>query len=412
MNDSRVDLLFLAWNRGVHPRDVHGAPDQHRLAVHPRAVRLRRRPEDGRASGWSTPSATSGAGPLSRPGWRAGRRDVGLPRRLERADPRKLDNDAMAPPGWLRQSLDVLDRHPSCHYLGIEALYPHVDDVDLPRSYTPARFIGGLGSYVARRSPTSPYAVQYLIRFGEWQSAQAPDWYWLDTPASRSSCSKPPLEPWRPTHSRTSSGVQRPWSGYDPLDALARRWPPNPSPRRPPRRPLLTQGARGAGGLMTYLGTRLPLRRRVPGRPSTVNNDPAHFDDASSGAFQQPQRKLGRLALADPIVAAPAGARDRVSAKIVDLDTEQQMVSDLGPAAAPADSQGRPAGTAASPWVADALPVLQQYAKLYPSCATSWTLRLHSVVQHGGRSSSYSAAVEDPKYMPVTPTVAARRASC
>jgi cellulose synthase/poly-beta-1,6-N-acetylglucosamine synthase-like glycosyltransferase len=63
----------------------------------------------------------------------------------------KTDNDAMLPPGWLRQSLEVFARHPELTFLGIEALYPHVDDPQLGRSYTRAEFISGLGLY--RREP-------------------------------------------------------------------------------------------------------------------------------------------------------------------------------------------------------------------------------------------------------------------
>src|SRR5687767_14051299 len=117
--------------------------------------------------------------------------------------------------------------------------------------------------------------------------------------------------------------------------------------------------ARMTGGLMTYLGyPRLHFAGAFQADPSTVNNDPAHFDDATFQArFQQPEtgsqpdqmngwwnpRGTGawRLrdcrvtsvlysdgssaasALADPIVGGTlAGADDRVSAKIVDLDPE------------------------------------------------------------------------------------------
>ena len=34
----------------------------------------------------------------------------------------KTDNDAMLPPGWLRQSMAVFGRHPQLHLLGIEAI--------------------------------------------------------------------------------------------------------------------------------------------------------------------------------------------------------------------------------------------------------------------------------------------------
>jgi hypothetical protein len=119
---------------------------------------------------------------------------------------------------------------------------------------------------------------------------------------------------------------------------------------------------------MTYLGyPRLHFAGSFQADPSTVNNDPAHFDDATFQArFQQPQvgenpapdqmngwwnpRGSGawRLAncmvtsvlyqdgssaassLADPIVGGMlAGSDSRVSAKLVDLDPEQQMVSEI-----------------------------------------------------------------------------------
>jgi len=132
---------------------------------------------------------------------------------------------------------------------------------------------------------------------------------------------------------------------------------------------------------MTYLGyPRLHFAGAFQADPSTVNNDPAHFDDATFQArFQRPETGSGpdqmngwwnprgtgawRLrdcrvtsvlysdgssaasALADPIVGGTlAGADDRVSAKLVDLDPEQQMVSEIwGLRLRLLDSQGRPA---------------------------------------------------------------------
>jgi hypothetical protein len=117
---------------------------------------------------------------------------------------------------------------------------------------------------------------------------------------------------------------------------------------------------------MTYLGfPRLHFAGSFQADPSTVNNDPHHFDDATFQArYQQPEsgslpdqmngwwnpRGTGawRLrnctvtsvlyadgssaasTLADPIVGGTLAAADeRVSAKIVDLDPEQQMVSEI-----------------------------------------------------------------------------------
>jgi len=132
---------------------------------------------------------------------------------------------------------------------------------------------------------------------------------------------------------------------------------------------------------MTYLGyPRLHFAGAFQADVSTVNNDPSHFDDATFQArFQQPQTgsapdqmngwwnprgtgawrlrdcrvtsvlysdgSLAASALADPIVGGTlAGADARVSAKLVDLDTEQQMVSEIwGLRLRLLDSQGRPA---------------------------------------------------------------------
>ncbi len=131
---------------------------------------------------------------------------------------------------------------------------------------------------------------------------------------------------------------------------------------------------------MTYLGfPRLTFAGSFQADPSTVNNDPAHFNDATFQArLQQPEsgslpdqqngwwnpRGTGawRLrnchvtsvlyadgsaaasTLADPIVGGTlAAANERVSAKIVDLDPEQQMVSEIwGLQLRLLDVQGRP----------------------------------------------------------------------
>ena len=112
---------------------------------------------------------------------------------------------------------------------------------------------------------------------------------------------------------------------------------------------------------MTYLGfPRLNFSGTFQADPSTVNNDPYHFDVAKfKPGWDQPGQgatkgwwnpggtgawrmqcsvrtvcyadgSIGDDPLSDPIVGAPLGsATDRVSAKLVDLDPEQQMVSEL-----------------------------------------------------------------------------------
>jgi hypothetical protein len=113
---------------------------------------------------------------------------------------------------------------------------------------------------------------------------------------------------------------------------------------------------------MSYLGfPRLHFSGRFQADPSTVNNDPYHFDDAGftpndklpgagatngwwnptgSGAWRLRDVTVRSVAYrdgttcddpnADPIVGMEInGARARVAGKLVDLDPEQQMVSEI-----------------------------------------------------------------------------------
>jgi glycosyltransferase involved in cell wall biosynthesis len=142
----------------------------------------------------------------------------------------KTDNDAMLPPGWLRQSLDVFDRHPELSLLGIEAMYPHMDDPALPRSYTPAQFISGLGLY---RRDAFRHGVPRTIRkwFGleEWQMARGPGLVrgWITPALPVFLLDRVPFEPWRSYGDEyVRRGWQRSWPKYDPTGSLWRwRWP-------------------------------------------------------------------------------------------------------------------------------------------------------------------------------------------
>jgi hypothetical protein len=129
---------------------------------------------------------------------------------------------------------------------------------------------------------------------------------------------------------------------------------------------------------VTYLGyPRLHFAGRFQADPSTVNNDPAHFDNdrfvarfqkrqtlnapngwwnpQGSGAWHLHDCRVTSVLYddgtvvsspeADPIVGgALVDANDRVSAKIVDLDPQWQMVSQIwGLRLQLSDSSGRPA---------------------------------------------------------------------
>jgi GT2 family glycosyltransferase len=142
----------------------------------------------------------------------------------------KTDNDVMLPPAWLRQSLEVLDRHPDLSFLGIEAMYPHCDDTQIVRGYAPAQFISGLGLY--RRSAFSrgrPRANQKWFGFEEWQIAQGSGLVrgWITPAIPVFLLDRIPFEPWeRHTTDYVKRGWQRPWPRYKTTSGLWNwRWP-------------------------------------------------------------------------------------------------------------------------------------------------------------------------------------------
>jgi GT2 family glycosyltransferase len=145
----------------------------------------------------------------------------------------KTDNDAMLPPGWLRQSLEVLDRRPELSMLGIEALYPQDDDVHLLRSYTPAQFVSGLGLYRrAAFARSRPRSYQKWFGFEDWQRAQGPNLTpgWITPSIPVFLLDRAPFEPWSTyTSAYVRRGWQRPWPKYESGCALWRwRWPDKP----------------------------------------------------------------------------------------------------------------------------------------------------------------------------------------
>jgi glycosyltransferase involved in cell wall biosynthesis len=141
----------------------------------------------------------------------------------------KVDNDTMVPPGWLRLSLEALERHPELALLGIEAFHPHSDDLQLPRSYVPAEFISGLGLYkrsVFARS--RPRAIGKWFGFEEWQVAQGSSLVrgWINPALCIFLLDRIPFEPWLSySDMYIARGWQRSWPKYDPNCTLWQwRW--------------------------------------------------------------------------------------------------------------------------------------------------------------------------------------------
>ena len=154
----------------------------------------------------------------------------------------KTDNDAMLPPGWLRASLQVLDTHPDLSLLGIEAMYPHSDDEDLRRTYTPATFISGLGLYRRDAFARSvPEVYDKWFGLEEWQMYREPQLVrgWITPALPVFLLDRYPFEPWIAySCSYVQRGLQRNWPKYDQHCTLWKwRWPdwilqaPAPAPR-------------------------------------------------------------------------------------------------------------------------------------------------------------------------------------
>jgi GT2 family glycosyltransferase len=147
----------------------------------------------------------------------------------------KVDNDAMMPPGWLRQSLAVFARHPELDLLGIEAMYPHDGRPEVPRTYVPARFISGLGLYRARAFRTSrPAAYQKWFGLEEWQEAHGSDELvrgWITPALEVFLLDRCPFEPWASlTESYIARDWMRRWPKYDQRCSLWQwRWPHRPA---------------------------------------------------------------------------------------------------------------------------------------------------------------------------------------
>jgi glycosyltransferase involved in cell wall biosynthesis len=142
----------------------------------------------------------------------------------------KIDNDTMVPPGWLRQSLDVLDRHPELDLLGIEAMYPHINDSSLPRDYTPAEFISGLGLYRSSVfSQSRPQTYQKYYGLEEWQMAQGAHLVrgWISPALPVFLLDRTPLPPWTAWAGEyIRLGWQRSWPKYPPDSTLWHwHWP-------------------------------------------------------------------------------------------------------------------------------------------------------------------------------------------
>jgi hypothetical protein len=149
----------------------------------------------------------------------------------------KLDNDVIVPPGWLSESLAVMEAHPEVDLLGIE---PGVgpDPVATRAAAVPANgahrgivradFIGGIGlmrrsAFEGRELPTAAGR----FGFGHWQEKHA-DLVkaWIAPGLPLFLLNRLPFEPWASlSREYVANGWQRPWPDpYTEADAHMWQW--------------------------------------------------------------------------------------------------------------------------------------------------------------------------------------------
>lgn len=233
-DERRVELLYLACNRLEFTRESFATllantdwPQVQRLVIG----------DDGSRDGtheWLQATAQAAPVPVMWQRTQHGSPVVAMTQFIAQAQApilAKIDNDVMLPPGWLPQSLAVLDRHPELALLGIEALYPVEASPAVARTYTPAPFVSGLGLYRRAAFATSlPVAHDRWFGFEEWQQAQGDRLGrgWLTPALPVFLLDRTPMEPWRTlARGYVRRGWQRPWPAYDPTATLWHwRWPP------------------------------------------------------------------------------------------------------------------------------------------------------------------------------------------
>jgi len=214
----------------------------------------------------------------------------------------KSDNDAMLPPAWLRQSLEVMDRHKELTMLGIEAMYPHVDDTTLARSYTAAQFISGLGLYRREAFARSrPSAYNKWFGLEEWQMARSRQFTygWITPAIPVFLLDRFPFEPWtRYSDEYIRRGWQRSWPKYDPASRLWHwRWDEPPYSEMAPGEPIYRNAAQANGDNRFLCAMRIKNEavhiREVLTRVLELCNHAYVFDDHSTDDTVEICRSFG-----------------------------------------------------------------------------------------------------------------------
>lgn len=178
----------------------------------------------------------------------------------------KIDSDAMVPPGWLRISLGVLERHPELSLLGIEAMLEVKAVPEAEYTYSESAFISGL--FVARREAfvgTEATAYGRYYGYEQWQREKIPHLKkgWIKPSLPVFLLDRMPQEPWIGLSKMyEKNGWQRPSYYYLPECTIWDwKWPGGKSGkvyRRVPDIECKTCGGRGRvsipnlGGVFAY----------------------------------------------------------------------------------------------------------------------------------------------------------------
>lgn len=141
----------------------------------------------------------------------------------------KIDNDIMAPPGWLNSMMQVMEDDPELELLGMEAgMSDRKSDQPCERwTWTPSSHIGGVGlmrreSFMSRRPPTP----DGRFGFTEWQHRYHPTCGWIEPDLRVFSLDQIPFNPWRAytLGYQATEGLQRAWPLYPSDGTMDNHW--------------------------------------------------------------------------------------------------------------------------------------------------------------------------------------------
>jgi glycosyltransferase involved in cell wall biosynthesis len=134
----------------------------------------------------------------------------------------KIDNDAIVPPRWLEDSLQVMKDSPELDLLGIDT-FNEVEPGCVKRSYREVPFIGGIGLMRTSAFWNLPEA-QGRWGFTGWQDQHSEiKKGWINPSIPFFLLDKIPFDPWRSLSLEyIAQGWQRPWDLYN--ESQCKQW--------------------------------------------------------------------------------------------------------------------------------------------------------------------------------------------